>query len=102
MHAIQAERHTIPADTLGAVMMGISTDSRTAGKGEVFFAVRGERFDGADFVDDVVRKGASCAVVNRDSVTPTLESRPIAVVGDTVRALGDAARDYRSLFERPV
>jgi len=102
MQAVQAARHTIPADSLGAVMAGVSTDSRTVGEGDVFFAVRGERFDGADFVDDAVRKGAACAVVNGDSLTPALESRPVVVVGDTVRALGDAARDYRSLFDRPV
>ena len=74
---------------------GVSTDSRSIRPGEVFFALRGKRCDGHDFVADVLAKGAAAAVVSRDvSVAPHLRERVVRV-GDTLRAFGDSARAYR-------
>ena len=47
------------------VATGYSIDSRTIGPGELFFAVRGDRFDGHDFVVAAARRGAVAAVVSR-------------------------------------
>ena len=49
---------------------GYSIDSRTIAAGELFFAVRGERFDGHDFVQAALTKGALAAVVNMGWVAP--------------------------------
>jgi UDP-N-acetylmuramoyl-tripeptide--D-alanyl-D-alanine ligase len=49
----------------GAEALGYSIDSRTVGSGELFFAVRGERLDGHDFVEAALRNGAVAAVVSR-------------------------------------
>lgn len=72
---------------------GVSTDSRNTIAGDCFFAICGESFDGHDYVSDAFAKGAACAVVSRDIKS----EGPILKVGDTVRALGDLAREYRHL-----
>jgi UDP-N-acetylmuramoyl-tripeptide--D-alanyl-D-alanine ligase len=50
------------------VVCGYSIDSRTVAAGELFFAVRGERHDGHDFVEAALRRGAVAAVVSRARV----------------------------------
>ena len=72
---------------------GVSTDSRTTKAGDCFFAIRGENFDGHDYVSDAFAKGAVCAVVSKDIKSEEL----ILKVSDTVKALGDFAREYRHL-----
>ena len=51
--------------TTGAEAVGYSIDSRTVGAGELFFAVRGERMDGHDYVEAALKNGAVAAVVSR-------------------------------------
>lgn len=76
-------------------MTGVSTDSRAIRPGELFFALPGARVDGHDFVPDVLARGAAAAVVSRDvAVAPELRDRLVRVE-DTLRALGDSAREYR-------
>jgi UDP-N-acetylmuramoyl-tripeptide--D-alanyl-D-alanine ligase len=53
---------------------GYSIDSRTVAPGEIFFAVRGERFDGHDFVQVALERGASAAVVSRQKLASLPES----------------------------
>jgi UDP-N-acetylmuramoyl-tripeptide--D-alanyl-D-alanine ligase len=72
---------------------GVSTDSRTIGEGEVFFALRGERFDGHDFLGNALRCGKG-AVVSNASIRP-MEGKTIILVGDTLKALQDMARSRR-------
>ena len=80
--------------------VGISSDSRTFNVDELFVALRGERFDGHDAIDDAVTKGAAAAVVSaqpcQSHATPTIE------VADTRRALGLLARSWRRRFAFPV
>lgn len=66
---------------------GISTDSRTLEEGEIFFALRGENFDGHEFVDAAVDAGAS-AVVVEDRSANSSSHIPTIVVDDCVDALG--------------
>ncbi len=102
MNAMKADHERIPEAVLASPLAGITTDSRRAGPGEVFFAIRGERYDGAEFVGAVLEKGAVCAVVNEDARVPDADRSAVATVPDTVKALGDAAGDYRSVFDGPV
>ncbi len=71
---------------------GVSTDSRTVKTGECFFAIAGENFDGHDYVCDAFANGAVCAVVSRDE---KFTGDCILRVKDTIKALGDLAREYR-------
>jgi len=50
------------------VAQGYSIDSRTVGPGQLFFAVKGERLDGHDFVEQALEKGAAAAVVLNDQL----------------------------------
>lgn len=92
------------AATLGEVrnadrfpaQLRIVTDTRALQPGDVFLALRGERFDGHAFVRDALGKGAVAAVVDDASVLP--EGVPALVVRDTKRAYMDLAGAARSLF----
>ena len=84
---------------------GISTDSRTLKKGEAFFAIIGEKFDGHKFIKEAFDKGASLSVVNYSWYIKNrdyFKDQPILVVQDTVKALGDFARNYRQKFNIPT
>jgi len=78
------------------VFTGVSTDSRTLRHGDLFVALRGERFDGHAFLSQAKDRGASAAMVDRahQGAFPL----PVIVVDDTKRALGDLARQWRARF----
>ncbi len=75
------------------VLTGVSTDTRTIEPGQLFFALRGENFDGHDYVGAALDKGAAAAVTGKDFKA----SRGMTVikVEDTLRALGDLAGSLR-------
>jgi UDP-N-acetylmuramoyl-tripeptide--D-alanyl-D-alanine ligase len=75
---------------------GVSTDSRSIRPGELFVALRGERFDGHDFLGRARDAGAACAMV--DERHAGAAPLPALVVPDTKRALGDLARHWRARF----
>lgn len=77
-----------------AALTSVSTDTRTIEAGSVFVALRGERFDGHQFVREAVAAGAAALVVDDDSVAGTLPV-PVYVVPDTLLALADLARARR-------
>lgn len=70
---------------------GVSIDSRTIKAGDCFFAVKGENFDGHDYIDQAFANHATCAVVSKDIV-----HAGILKVDDTVKALGTLAAHYRN------
>ena len=84
-----------------ASVNGITTDTRKIGKGDVFVALKGERFDGHDYLRDAVRDGASALVVSR---VPKLNSLgvPIYEVRDTLVALGGLARYWRRTWGKTI
>lgn len=79
-----------PVGALGEGPFRIVTDSRTAGPGTAFVALPGERFDGHDFLDAVVRAGA-VALVRRDRASGVAVG---VAVDDPLIALGDLARHH--------
>jgi len=78
---------------------GVSTDSRTLRRGELFVALRGERFDGHGFLQNAAAAKAAAALV--DSRYAGALPLPVAVVEDTRLALGVLARHWRARF-RPA
>jgi UDP-N-acetylmuramoyl-tripeptide--D-alanyl-D-alanine ligase len=74
-----------------------STDSRTIPEGCLFWALKGERFDGHDFVSQAIRKNAAGAVVRKGFDLDLPADREVAMiaVGDTLSALGDLASWWR-------
>ena len=76
---------------------GVCTDSRKVQRGDLFVALKGERFDGHEFVTEAVAKGAVAVMVQR----PIASAIPQVLVADTLRALGDLAAAYlRCLREK--
>ena len=76
-------------------LVGVSTDTRTLAPGELFFALKGERFDAAQFVERAFGAGAAAAVVGRDSIAVTNTERAVIVVDDARAALGRLAAHWR-------
>ena len=74
-----------------ATVTAVVTDSREAGPGSLFFALRGERRDGHDFVADALSRGAAGAVVHRP-----VPAEPVIEVADSGRALLALAADERA------
>ncbi|MDZ4753920.1 MAG: UDP-N-acetylmuramoyl-tripeptide--D-alanyl-D-alanine ligase [Phycisphaerae bacterium] len=73
---------------------GVCTDTRDAMQGTVFLALRGERFDAHDFLNDAEQAGAAMLIVERE---PARAPRiPVLVVQSTRTALGDLARAWRA------
>jgi UDP-N-acetylmuramoyl-tripeptide--D-alanyl-D-alanine ligase len=77
----------------------VHTDSRTCQAGDLFVALKGERFDAHDFLPQVAAQGASAAVANHGLDAAHLAG--VEVV-DTRIALGQLAKGWRSQFELPV
>jgi UDP-N-acetylmuramoyl-tripeptide--D-alanyl-D-alanine ligase len=75
---------------------GVSTDSRSISAGDLFVALRGERFDGHEFLKTAAAAGAAAAMV--DSKHRGQYPVPALVVDDTRRSLGDLARYWRARF----
>jgi UDP-N-acetylmuramoyl-tripeptide--D-alanyl-D-alanine ligase len=84
-----------------AELTGITTDTRKIGKGNAFLALRGERFDGHDYLRDAVRDGATALVVSRAPKIDTL-GVPIFEVGDTLVALGALGHYWRRAWGKTV
>lgn len=89
---------TLPA-AHDALIEGWSVDSRTVRPGELFFALKGPRFDGHDFVGEALARGAVGAVVERS--LPGVQG-PLLVVPDTQRALEAAGSWARDRFQGRV
>lgn len=84
-----------------ARVIGITTDTRTLQPGEAFVALRGERFDGHQFVERAIAQGAVCAIVDADFAArpPHL---PLLTVPDTLAAYQTVARWWREQFAIPI
>jgi UDP-N-acetylmuramoyl-tripeptide--D-alanyl-D-alanine ligase len=85
-----------------AVAAGYSIDSRTLRPGELFFAVRGERLDGHDYVEAGLQAGAVAAVVRHDQARRFSEQSRLLVVEDTLTALQRLGAAVRRLWARPL
>jgi len=90
----------------GAITVsGYSIDSRTVGAGELFFAVRGERFDGHDFVAAAIEREATAAVVSRARLATLPDAAlaaPLLVAEDPLLALQSLAAHVRRRWGKRV
>jgi len=77
----------------------VSTDSRSIQEGVIFFALKGDRFDGNNFAAEVIEKGASLAVVDSEAVA---DGQKIYRVENVLEALQKLARHHRNVLDIPV
>ncbi len=75
---------------------GISTDTRKIKKGEIFIALKGGKFDGHQFLSDAHKNGAIGAIVDKNISFPSEKNFFIIRVKDTLKSLGDIAKEYRN------
>jgi UDP-N-acetylmuramoyl-tripeptide--D-alanyl-D-alanine ligase len=87
---------------LKEVATGYSIDSRTIQPGELFFAVKGERLDGHDFVHQALERGAVSAVVRKDFLARFPVKTCLLAVDDTLVALQTLATAVRRLWGKPL
>ena len=81
----------------------IGSDSRALVPGQLFVALRGERFDGHDFIAEAAAQGAAAALVDAEwAGGQALAPLPLIVVDDTRRALGTLAASWRARFALPL
>lgn len=92
-----------------AKIEGVSTDTRTVKRGELFIAIIGTKYDGHSFAADALKKGAAGILVSSKKLEAMnlkeLKSAPshfIIKVSDTLRALGDIALFHRKRFDIPM
>jgi len=84
------------------IAQGYSIDSRTIGPGELFFAVKGERLDGHDYVASALEKGAVAAVVRGDQLDRYPDKSRLLAVENTLTALQTLATVARKLWGKPL
>ncbi|BAO87424.1 UDP-N-acetylmuramoyl-tripeptide--D-alanyl-D-alanine ligase [Caballeronia cordobensis] len=94
----------------GAVLKGdenvaierVVTDSRGVQAGDLFVAVKGDRFDAHDFLEQVAKSGAAAALVSREPSNSDAWPLPVIKVKDTRAALGALAHGWRKRFTMPL
>jgi UDP-N-acetylmuramoyl-tripeptide--D-alanyl-D-alanine ligase len=84
------------------VASGYSIDSRTLKPGDLFFAVRGERLDGHDYVEAALSRGAVAAVVARDQLGRLPSKQQLMAVADPLLALQRLGAAVRRLWGKPL
>jgi len=81
----------------------VTIDSRKIEKGSLFIAIKGEKFDGHDFVRDVIKNGASAVVIEKKKYSQFDDIEvPLVLVDDTIKALGELAKVWRSKLKAKV
>ncbi len=86
---------------------GISIDSRTVKAGDLFVAIRGDQFDGHNFISKAIEAGAVCIIVEHRWAEVNVSMMvsiniPRLIVENTIQALGKLANLYRRKFDIPV
>jgi len=89
----------VPFSSLDAEVQRVSTDSRAIQPGDLFIALRGEKFDGGAFAAQALRQGAVGVVLDR---TQAPDSASALRVDDTRLALGQLAAAWRQRFTLPL
>ena len=84
------------------IVKNVCTDSRKAQAGDLFFAIKGEHFDGHDFLSEVAAKGVAAVVIGQKKIPAKLPKCAVLVVKDVRAALRKFAAAYRKDFMLPV
>lgn len=102
VHLSSTPSATLCASELGntGVITGVATDSRVVEPGDLFVALRGNRTDGHQYLQEVFERGAVAALV--EYVPLGAEEMPLLRVPNTLDALGHLARHYRRQFDVTV
>ncbi len=95
---LEATRGRLTGARPEADFQGVSTDTRALRANSLFVALKGERFDGHDFVPEALQRGAAAALVS----APVSAPGPLILVSDTLQALGAIAAQHRKALPARV
>jgi len=103
MLTLSSAAQAIGAELQGAdaTFAGVTSDSRAIAAGDLFVAIKGEHFDGHDFVAMAIQEGAVGALVNHEFAA-THADLPLIAAADTRLALGALAAAWRARFNIPL
>ena len=99
--AMAAAMHADKSGALPADVPGLSIDTRSIGKGEAFFAIKGDNRDGHDFAEAALKAGAGLAVVARAQAA-RFPGAPLLLVDDVLDGLRALARAARARMQAKV
>jgi UDP-N-acetylmuramoyl-tripeptide--D-alanyl-D-alanine ligase len=99
---LKATQGKLVRGNLRAKVKGISINSRTIKPAEAFLAIKGENFDGHDFIAEAIKKGSGCIISLPQKAKTAYRGIPLIEVRDTIKALGNIARFKRQKFNIPV
>jgi len=94
---LEPDQHSVQNDQ---IISGFSIDTRTLKKGDLYFAIKGARVDGHEFVEDAMRKGAVGCIVERSEWVQRLEN--CICIHNTVNALGYLAASHRRSVQTKI
>ncbi|MFW6359080.1 MAG: UDP-N-acetylmuramoyl-tripeptide--D-alanyl-D-alanine ligase, partial [Chroococcales cyanobacterium] len=92
----------LPDLAKGKRAIGVNTDTRTLRKGEVFVALEGENFNGHDFLENAIAKGAIALIINRNYSVNLSRNIPQFRVEDTLKAYQKIGRWWRDQHAIPI
>lgn len=101
---MQATNAVLKKAIIASVFGGVTTDTRKIEEGMLFVALKGERFDGHDYIRQAAERGAFGAIVNKSYDISAIDDVEIDIlaVDDTLKAYQDLAAFWRSKFNIPV
>ncbi len=111
---LKATQGSLVSGDNNVIVKGVSIDSREIKKGEAFIAIKGNNFDGHNFIGIAIKKGASCIIVEKGPrrigqkamvwppMAKAIDGVAVIKVKDTIRALGAIARFKRKKYNIPV
>jgi UDP-N-acetylmuramoyl-tripeptide--D-alanyl-D-alanine ligase len=102
---LDAVKGKLLSGNMEEILTGISTDTRKIKKGELFLAIKGDRYDGHSFILDAVSKGAGAVLIQEGGITNANFKLPdvsFISVNDSVKALGDIGKFHRYRFSIPI
>src|SRR3954469_25949095 len=102
LHRVAEFTGAVGSFELDSLAEGYSIDSRTIKPGEIFFAGKGERLDGHDYVEAALQNGALSAVIDRTRVARFPDTSKFLVVDGTLRALQALGAALRRRGGKPL
>lgn len=104
LQSIAHIEHSLSKLDANKTFRDVSTDSRTLKRGDLFVALRGEKFDGHTYLDQITEAGAVAAIVDEEWAKKAKKrpDLPLFIVADTLQAHGDLANLYRRKFKIPI
>lgn len=104
LEALEATKGRLISGKLDDSFKGVSIDSRTTKKGDIFVCIKGTCFDGHNFIASAVSKGAQCVIIASDKTVILGDKIPpnLICVEDTISALKDLAYYHRKRFDTPI